>query len=187
MRGNGDTVAAGEIIGQIGLSGRTQFPHLHLTIRNPSGAVLDPFDARLQDSACTFRDRHDLWATLDAQDYQPGGLLKAGFADAVPKYEAVRTGTADNPTLPRNAPALVFWAHFFGLRAGDEIGLLLTSPTGEILSQSTHQMTKHRAVEFRATGRKSKTDWPPGTYRGTATLTRNNAIISTTEHSLQVN
>ena len=179
----GDSVTKGQVLGQVGLSGRTQFPHLHITIRNPSGAVLDPFDTRLQDATCRFSDRRDLWATLTSQDYQPGGLINAGFASNVPKYIAIRSGTADeSDTLDRTAPALVIWANYFGVQKGDIIDLLLTGPGGKIIAQSSHQMTRNRAQQFRAAGRKRRGDaWQKGTYTAVTVLRREFSIISQRE------
>lgn len=180
----GDPVTQGQILGQIGLSGRTQFPHLHLTVRSAAGAVIDPFDARQQDASCTFPDREDLWRDLDAQDYQPGGLLDAGFSRAVPPYAAIRQGMANDTLLDRDAPALVYWVHYFGLQEGDEIGLSLTAPDGSAVAQHTHTMEKDRATEFRAAGRKARGVWPSGDYTGVTTLTRDGAIIERREHFL---
>jgi murein DD-endopeptidase MepM/ murein hydrolase activator NlpD len=39
----GDTVVTGTVLGQVGLSGQTQFPHVHLTVRQ-DGVEVDPFD-----------------------------------------------------------------------------------------------------------------------------------------------
>ena len=38
----GDVVAAGAPIGRVGLSGNTEYPHLHMTVRH-NGVVVDPF------------------------------------------------------------------------------------------------------------------------------------------------
>ena len=38
----GDQVAAGQPMARIGLSGNTEYPHLHLTVRN-AGGMVDPF------------------------------------------------------------------------------------------------------------------------------------------------
>ena len=38
----GERVSAGAVLGQVGLSGDTEFPHLHLTVRK-DGRVVDPF------------------------------------------------------------------------------------------------------------------------------------------------
>ncbi len=43
VRGNnGQTVAAGDVLGQVGLSGRTLFPHLHISARK-DGETVGPF------------------------------------------------------------------------------------------------------------------------------------------------
>ena len=109
---------------------------------------------------------------------KPGGLI--------PKYPAIQAGTADqSATLDRSAPALVIWANFFGVRRGDIIDLLLTGPDGKIISQSSHQMTRNRAQQMRATGRKRRGDaWPPGTYTAVTVLRREFDIVSQHEHRL---
>ena len=39
----GDRVAMGQVLGQVGMSGESEFPHLELSLRE-NGAVVDPFD-----------------------------------------------------------------------------------------------------------------------------------------------
>ncbi|MEM7060259.1 MAG: M23 family metallopeptidase [Pseudomonadota bacterium] len=182
----GQKVKAGETLGQIGLSGRTQFPHVHLTIRNRDGDVVDPFDAREQTAACDLADTETLWTEADRPEYMPGGALSAGFSDGIPKYEDIRQGTASLSTLGAGSVALVFWAHFFGLREGDEIHLTFTGPEGEI-ANSTARMPRNRATEFRAVGRKSRGLWPTGAYSGLARLIRNDAEIARIERSFRIN
>lgn len=168
----GDHVLAGDVLGQIGMSGRTQFPHLHLTVMDQARRIMDPFDARQQNEHCSLRDRRSLWQSLTAQDYQPGGLLTAGFSATVPKYKLIKAGRAHSPEFGTQAPSLVFWAHFFGLRAGDELHLLLTGPEGEVIATDVKQMTKNRARQFTAVGRRVRGAWAPGTYTGVAELVR---------------
>ncbi|MDQ3558421.1 MAG: M23 family metallopeptidase, partial [Pseudomonadota bacterium] len=50
----GDPVLAGATIGRVGLSGQTEFPHLHLTVRR-DGEVIDPFAAEGDDQSCDDR------------------------------------------------------------------------------------------------------------------------------------
>jgi murein DD-endopeptidase MepM/ murein hydrolase activator NlpD len=171
----GETVAAGQVLGQIGLSGQTQFPHLHLSVRDPSGHVVDPFDARPREAPCTLADEATLWADLLA--YQPGGVLDGGFLDRIPDYDEVKAGNASTAALPTDAPALVFWAHFYGLGQDDVLELSLAGADGEPLAGTVHIMPRARAAEFRAIGRKSGRSWEPGSYRGTARLVRDGALI----------
>ena len=181
----GDTVEAGDYLGLIGLSGRSQFPHLHLTVKDQAKRVIDPFDTRQQDSSCELPDRQDLWRDKDNVGYQPGGALSAGMLDRLPDYQEIKQGEASIDQMSTDAAALVFWAHFFGLRTDDVIDLVLTGPTGEV-SSSSHRMLKNQAQRFRAVGRKAKEPWPPGTYRGVAKLLRDGGAISTIERVIEI-
>ena len=163
----GDDVERGAPLGQVGLSGRTQFPHLHVTIRH-NKEVVDPFDPDGQ-ITCGSPSETSLWDTPVA--YVPGGLLSLGFASGVPSFEAVKAGTA-NETITPETGALVLWAYAFGGRRGDVMTLTLTGPFGQIVSNDA-VLEKTQAQFFRAAGRRLKADrWPPGAYTGTATLTR---------------
>ncbi|MEM9146925.1 MAG: M23 family metallopeptidase [Pseudomonadota bacterium] len=175
--GRGARVEAGQALGAIGLSGATEFPHLHLTLRNAAGAVIDPMDTRLQDHACDLPERATLWAEPIA--YRPGGALTAGFADRVPEYRAIKEGTAASARLAPDAPGLVFWAHFFGVRKGDQLALHLTGPDGQTITQRASAMDRDRAQQFVAAGRRTRAPWPAGLYRGEARLLRAGVVLST--------
>lgn len=181
----GDAILAGALLGQIGLSGNTQFPHLHLTVRNHNGDVVDPFDARLQQTGCELSDTDSLWAKANAPEYKPGGALNAGFLDRIPNYEEVRQGAADAGSLTSDSPALVFWAHFFGVRGEDKIHLSLTGPEGEI-AQTTHQIDRNRATQFRAVGRKKRLAWAKGRYLGLARILRKGREIARIERTFDI-
>ncbi|MFQ5467349.1 MAG: M23 family metallopeptidase, partial [Kiloniellaceae bacterium] len=81
----GQRVAAGARLGLIGLSGRTDFPHLHFAVRH-GGAALDPFTGRAPEQGCGLAGATPLWsaAARRALAYRAGGLLAAGFATARP-------------------------------------------------------------------------------------------------------
>jgi len=119
-------VAAGDRLGLVGLSGNTEFPHVHLSLRR-DGQPVDPFDPDGQ-ITCGAPDAVTLWAPPLA--YQPGALLDAGFATAIPDYAAIKAGTAAAETMATNAPALVVWGYAFGGRAGDVLHLQITGPGG---------------------------------------------------------
>lgn len=168
----GMRVNTATLLGQVGLSGKTQFPHLHFGLHR-GGAAIDPFQP---DGATGCGDTGNaLWA--DPIAYVPGDILAAGFADAIPEYDAVKAGTAHAPTLPATAPALALWVHVFGGRADDVLELAVTGPEGEFLNR-TITLERNQARLFRATGRKRRAaPWPAGTYTGTARLLRDGAEI----------
>ncbi|MES2969881.1 MAG: M23 family metallopeptidase [Pseudomonadota bacterium] len=176
----GQIVSAGTPLGQIGLSGNTEFPHLHLSVRR-NGVEVDPFAPDATD--CGPLPNDDLW--LDDVTLTPGGILDIGISTAVPDYAAIKAGLPDPNTLPDTAPALVVWAYTFGTKAGDMIDLSLTGPD-EVVIADTIPLDRAQAQSFRAIGRKLRDVWPHGTYQGSAGLTRNGETVDQSEVTLTI-
>lgn len=178
----GQRVAAGTPLGLVGLSGMTEFPHLHFSVRH-RGVTLDPFTGRPPGSGCAAGDRDGaLWdpAARDALAYRAGGLLAAGFATQAPTLEAALDGAYDAPPR-RAAPALVFWAAAWGLRAGDRETLRLTAPDGSVLAETSTEMPGDKAQWIRFAGHRLRQGaWPPGRYRGEYRVLRGPAAAPTT-------
>lgn len=170
----GDTVAAGQQLGLMGLSGMTQFPHLEFSVQH-DGVDVDPFTGEDSGFACG-SERHPLWTPQAdaAMAYVPGAALAAGFAGGAADFKVAREGGYDTFSLIPGSDALVFWAEFFGLRAGDRIILTLEVPGGGVEPvQSSVAIERDRAREFRFAGRRMPDGgWPPGTYVGRASLVR---------------
>jgi len=168
----GQTVQTGAPLGVVGLSGRTQFPHLHLTIREDD-RIVDPFapDGHV---ACDTRPAATLWAKDVA--YMPGGLLAIGFATGLPEFDAVRAGKADHQITDQSA-ALVLWALAFGGYEDDSLRLDITGPDGRIV-QHDAKLEKTQAQLFRGAGKRRPDDgWPAGDYTGTVLMIRDGLVI----------
>lgn len=178
----GDRVRQGDVLGEIGLSGRTQFPHVHLTVRR-DGDIVDPFDPDGQ-ITCGAPSTDTLWQQPPA--YRPGGLLDVGFSTRIPDYDDIKSGRANAATLPADAPALVIYGFAFGGQRGDQMTLRLSGPEGEVAS-NTVTLDRDQAQFFRATGKRLGSGaWPRGRYRGTVTLTRGGRVISEQAGTLRV-
>lgn len=177
----GQTVATGEPLGLVGLSGRTEFPHVHISIRK-DGETLDPF-APLATSCAGTETGESLWA--DPLEYQAGGLIGAGFADAVPAYDAIKAGTAGRTELSPDAPALVLWGHAFGPRAGDVLQITITAPDGSLFHQSEASFERTQAQAFRASGRRVR-GLTEGVYTGQLRLLRAGKTLSEATTTLTV-
>ncbi len=172
---SGQKVAAGVVLGQVGYSGRTQFPHVHLSVRH-DGQVVDPFDPDGK-ITCGSPDTDTLWQTPIA--YAPGGIISAGFSGTPPTYADIRAGDAGRTTLSADSPVLMFWAYMFGSQAGDSLRLEVTGACGMNLTQ-TIALEKPQAQFFRSFGkRRPDTGFAPGTYQGRVTLIRNGQQIDT--------
>jgi len=178
----GQRVAKGAVLGQVGLSGRSEFPHLHLSLRH-DGGVIDPFDAG-PITSCGGAPARSLWQ--NTLPYSGGGIIAIGVAPHMPDFTEVRDGRAGWPVVPAKAPALVLWAHVFGARAGDRLHFRLQGPDG-IVVQGDAALAKSQARLFRATGTRLKgAQWPAGTYRGTVTMRRGKEGISRRVLSIRV-
>jgi Peptidase family M23 len=172
----GDTVQAGTGLGAVGYSGRTQFAHLHLSVRRDD-AVVDPFNTDGV-GTCGADDGpdDDLWAQPIA--YRPGRLIALGMDVQVPAYAAIKSGQASHAALPGDAPALVGWAYLFGGRAGDVVELTLTDPTGAVFYRHEATLDKTQAQLFRAAGKKAPDGgWMPGDWTVSARLLRGGAVL----------
>jgi hypothetical protein len=169
----GQEVATGDPLGLVGLSGRTEFPHLHLSLRR-NGQDIDPFDSD-GTLACGGPPDDPLWA--DPIAYRPGGILEAGLATAVPAFEAIKDGLPPVASLPTDAPALVVWAHVFGGRAGDRVEFRLSGPGGSVLDHA-EPLDRTQARLFRAAGRRMPAGgWSRGDYAAEVTLWRDGAVL----------
>lgn len=165
----GDHVARGGVLGQVGLSGLTDFPHLHLSVRQ-NGTEVDPFQPNA--SAQCAAPAIPLWN--ETLDYTPGGLIYAGFADHVPDLDAIADGTAAMLDIGRDADALVLFAFAYAGQTGDMITLSIEGPDETVIE--THMtLDKAQVRYFRAAGKRlTRPEWPSGSYTGTAVLQRNN-------------
>ncbi len=178
----GDEVARGSVLGEVGISGRAQFPHVHLSLRH-NGKTIDPFDPD-GTVECGTPDPETMWQ--DPPPYRPGGILDVGFSDGIPQYSDVKSGRAAEPSLPGNAPALVVYGYAFGSQKGDALRLVLTGPEGTVVDQ-TEILEKQQAQFFRAVGKRRRAAaWPTGTYSGTVTLSRQGREIDRRDASTTV-
>ena len=172
MRGSiavktGDPIATGQPLGLVGLSGRTEFPHVHLQVMKDR-KVIDPFVGLGRNAKCGLGTaplwRADVLAMLP---YQPAKIYIAGFAGTRPTEDDARKGRYGAETLSALAPVLILWADIFGPRQGDELVLRIDGPDGKTVVRTTATLKQNSARYFRFTGHKRPgTVWPKGVYRG---------------------
>jgi hypothetical protein len=170
--GSGAQVEAGQVLGYVGGSGATDFPHLHLAVRK-DGEVIDPFDPEM-DAECGAQSEA-LWE--DDVPYAPGGLIATSIDVKVPVYEELKADQSRPQVWGTDVPALVTWTFGYGLRPGDTITLAMTGPQGTLFDE-TIEADKHRAQFFYAWGRRTpEGGWPKGIYQATARFERDGAEL----------
>lgn len=134
----GDAVRAGDRIGRVGLSGATEFPHLHFTLRK-DGQVIDPFTAGPAAQACSLTETVSLWepSARRALGYEPGSVLNKGFAPGPVSMEAIESGAAEQDVPGTASPALVAYVRAIGLKGGDVQSLTLFDADGKPVARNT--------------------------------------------------
>jgi hypothetical protein len=171
----GDRVAEGQPIGLVGLSGDTEFPHLHFTVKL-AGAVVDPFAFGPALDSCNSGGR-SLWASaLHARlDYRAREILNYGFSAVSPTMELIESGDIKNHPPNRQSGALVAYIRVIGLQKGDEQVLTLLSPDGSLFSEyAPPALESNKAQFFMSAGKTRKAPaWPQGTFAATYRVTRN--------------
>lgn len=177
----GEQIEAGQPIGDMGFSGNTEFPHLHMSLRL-NGADVDPFAPNGAESCGT--DTASLWS--EDIPVPPGGILSIGFANAVPTFEAIKNGTADASEVSATGEALVIWGFFHSGRTGDIVTVTITEPDGSVYHTQDITLERTQAQLFRASGRRIRAALPTGTYTGTVTLTRDAVLIDTETTTISV-
>jgi hypothetical protein len=177
----GDQIARGEAIGQVGMSGRTEFPHVHLSLRK-DGQLVDPVNGRSVGKGCGI-DGKSLFKKPSKNRYHRSRLYAAGFAPSVPTGSVIKKDAETPPMIARDAPAVVFWAAIFGAAKGSRLQLTIVAPDGKKSWTRDVAITRNQAWRMAYIGRKRKAGrrWPSGRYRGVATLHSASAKGKTTQ------
>ena len=178
---SGDRLTEGAVLGQVGLSGQSEFPHLHLTLRK-NGVEIDPFRPSAN-ARCDASAPQTLWR--HTPPYRPAGLIAAGISVEPIPYAQIKEGVTDPKTLPVSSPQLLLWAYGWGARAGDELVYELKGPSGTVF-QHVEKLTKNQALFYRYAGKKSRSPWPEGPYTATLTLSRNGKPLAEQRATLQL-
>lgn len=179
----GAHVQPGTVLGKIGLSGNTEFPHLHLTVRN-NGKAVDPFAWGAPAGAC--RAGKSLWAKTPA--YREGEILVTGFSGGpVTMGQVQNAGSTPTPPPGRTTP-LVAFAQAIGLQAGDVQRLILSGPGGAVLTDNrAAPLDRDKAQVILFSGRKAQAaGWPAGRYTAAYSVTRAGKIVLTRSWAMTI-
>lgn len=174
----GDRVVAGQPVGRVGLSGKTEFPHVHLTVRQ-HGKIVDPFAVGAPEEACDAGT--SLWSpsVRDAFAYQARAILNLGFAAGPVTMEQIEAGEASRSRLGLGSDALVAFVRAIGLKQGDVQRLSITGPDGQVVAdQAERPLDRDKAQVMFFVGRKRPpAGWDAGSYRATYRVIRDGKTL----------
>ena len=180
----GQTIKAGDILGQVGHSGAAEFPHLHFGVFFENTPV-DPFTGRDDSEGCGHSVAGSLWQEAAIKDYQPLIIYASGFTGHAPDFQAIKIDASSPDTIKTDSHALVFWAGMFGVKEGDRIDIEVTDPLGRIFATRSLEQDKTRARQFYYVGRRTNVQpLIPGRYKGTIEIRRTsgNGAVTIDKH-----
>ncbi|NJN61831.1 MAG: M23 family metallopeptidase [Coleofasciculaceae cyanobacterium RL_1_1] len=182
--GEGDRVQRGDVIGRVGVSGKTTFPHVHLTLRY-NDEVIDPYSGQPTAAGCTV-DRQPLWS--EALDYTPSGIVRIGFADRPPTIDGLWDGEFTAPQIDTKAEVLLFWVHYYGAQVGDIERYRLVDAAGRVVTEYEQEIKANQVNGMSYVGKRNTPQNPikPGTWRGEYSLVRDGQTIASEQAEINV-
>lgn len=168
---SGQEVPAGTPLGLVGMSGQTNFPHLHLSVLR-DGERVDPF--RPEPGAGCARPDDTLW--LETPSHLPAHIYTTGFSDAPPSRDAARSGDARRTSLPP-ASGLALYARLIETATDDLVEFTVTAPDGSIRDHQEVLVAPVRDLVTSVSLAAPDGGWPAGVYTGRVVLRRGDAVI----------
>lgn len=184
----GDEVTTGQALAKIGLSGNTEYPHAHVTVRR-AGVMVDPFAPDQAPETCDVAARGTgMWTAeaASAMAYKTGAVLNAGFAAAPVSMETIEAGSIPPPTTA--APMLIVYVRAINLHGGDVQELSIRGPDGSVLATGTQPpLDRAKAQYMTFVGKRARDKaWPQGDYKATYVVRRAGKVVITREFALRL-
>ena len=174
----GDRMTTGQPIGLVGLSGDTEFFHLHFTVRH-RGKIVDPFAYGTPENSCG--GGRSIWAASlgEQTQYRRGEIIDYGFAGIAPTMELVESGEIGTHPVTPGSDALVAYVRTIGLQAGDQQFLAVQGPGGAFISTNNLPALDRDKAQFLVIAGKKRNEaaWTPGRYTSTYRVTRDGAEV----------
>lgn len=186
----GDRVLAGQAIGQVGLSGLTEYPHLHFMVQqraaNKPIEYYDPFDGGLYEQG---------WNRIDKSGSKSFWRMPLDHVGPVVMRPLVSTKRATRKTLwraqaetlPTDTPIVFIQARGFHTMKGDIWRFSLNGPAGA--KRFRHDITQTRQrqlVGANANFKHPEGAFSSGSWTATVTLFRGGTVVKSSKTSFEI-
>lgn len=151
----GQSVVAGELLGEVGSSGQSSGPHLHFAVYKNGRPIETYFNP-------------ELWwyEPLPYTGDRPG-VLDAGISDHWPGPTEIESGVQDHrvySTADGAGQLAVMWVYFYGMPAGADISFLYRRPNGSVHANYQWALEDGAGAGFWNTGIEIPTTRSLGTW-----------------------
>ena len=173
----GQQVKRGDVLGFMGLSGHSTFPHLHVSVRKGK-EIVDPITGRAASQDCkTDADSlQSLWDKKTRQQIQnaSSAIIASVFSSSPVDSSTVMKNSVAPAT--RSTP-IIFYATFINVRKGDRVKLTVNGSNGFLATSPDEPFIANKAQATVYTGRRTPIK-QGDVYKGTAKLVRNGRVIA---------
>lgn len=169
------SVKAGQKIAQVGLSGATEFPHVHMGV-HWEGSVIDPFTGASVKDGCG-EVKTPMWHKGLPVAYEPVIVFDGGFRSGSPDFESIGRGEENPEHIDLTSAGFVFWVGFYNVEQGDVVDLIITDPNGAVFVKRQNTVPQTRPRQYYFTGRKiGRVQLMIGEYKGYARIQRGDIV-----------
>ena len=188
---SGDTVAAGTPLGEVGLSGLTEYAHVHFEVRH-DGKVVDPYTGVEESVACALdaskATEGALWSpeVLAATASNESRILDTGFAGGPVTPAELEIDLAPEKAAGPTSPGLVFYARIMNMRTGDQLRFVLKGPGswGPGACHGPGRQAQGDLCGLCRTQAASADRWPAGRYSGVVEFYRAGRVVARAQGEL---
>lgn len=173
----GDYVSAGQTIGQIGMSGLTEFPHIHINVQQ-NNKFYDPFTGL---ERYTKGSKNPLWAAnvLQQLSYNPLVVYNIGVSPQIPNLLDIRNGKYQSNNISCNANMIIIWLDSFHVEKGDLVNIVVKNTNGTTFLNENVTVSSSNAKKLMYTGRQRPAGgFAKGNYTAQIWFRRPNTNIS---------
>lgn len=173
----GDIIATGQKLGEIGMSGLTEFPHLHINVQQGS-QIYDPFTGH---ERYTKGPISPLWSpqVLQQLNYKPLVVYNVGVSNEIPNFLGVRDEKYKSTRISAESYMIILWIDAFHVELNDSIDVLVKNPNGTPFLRQHIVIDKPHAKKLMYLGRKSpQNGFTKGNYNVQVSFKRPNANIN---------
>jgi|GEM_PF-3448642 len=167
----GDFALEGRKIAEIGLSGKTEFPHLYFSVLYKKN-YYDPFSGlELSEDPRKYKS---FWAPSVKENlkYKNFAIINIGVSKEAPSADEVKKGEYENIEIFNDLSEIYVWIHGFHFNKDDFLKVSVSNPEQEKILDDTVKIDSgeiERFFVFKKQKKEEKT-WLPGSYTVKAEL-----------------